>query len=421
MVPYVLGVGLTQSALDTVNATPVFAVAAQVRAFSQLSAVSCLSELRIWSESPSGGTVTWRGTAGLDAPVPAAVDESSSTPSVLHVVVGYRLRTYFLNAVRSVRAAAPNDHILVIDNASPDLSLRRELRRLADADDRMRLLELAENDQRGNYKIGGLYSAYELAFEEAVSLGFDMLHLVQGDCQVLWWADEFVARSAEIFEAHPRCVNIRTLAPSRDSQLTGELDEAGIDGVVGLRKYGLTDTGLYHLDRWRAHSMRFGQSESEHSSRYLAEGFEVLFHPWPTDAPIPWPAVIRGGVQRGKEVHTTRPYLLRPLSPDDVATVKKSSGLVWLEDICVPWGWVCAEPMWGTGIESIDYWVLRYRDARKNGLRHLLPRPVFSGVDRGDRHGLLRIYYYRPSVWRLFLGAPWSELRRRLRRGRRRR
>lgn len=345
-----------------------------------------------------------------------ASDEETRVPTVLHVIVGYQLRTYFLNAVRSVRAAAPRDHILVVDNASPDPLLRRELRQIAITDDCVELLELTENDLSRNSKVGGLYNAYQIAFEHAMTRGFDMLHLVQADCQVLWWDDEYVTRSVEIFEAHPGCVNIRTLAPSRDSRLGGELDDPGVDGLVRLRKYGLTDTGLYHLGRWRAHSMRFHQSETGHSSHYLAQGFEVLFHPWPTDAPIPWPAVIRGGSQRGKEVRTTRPYLLRPLSPDAVATVKKSSGLVWLEDICIPWGWVCAEPMWGTGIESIDYWVLRYRDAKRNGLRHLLPRPVFSGVDRSDRHGPLRTYHYRPALSRLFLGALWCEFRRRLRR-----
>jgi len=346
---------------------------------------------------------------------PFAADKSKGAPSVLHVIVGYRLQAYFLNAVRSVRAAAPLDHVLVLDNASPDAGLRRKLRQMADADERMRLLEMTKNDLSRNNKVGGLYDAYKIAFDEAITRGFDVLHLVQGDCQVLWWDDEYVIRSMEIFDARPRCVNIRTLAPSRDSLLTGELDGPGDDGLSRVRGYGVSDTGLYHLGRWQANSMRFGQSEADHASRYLAEGFEVLFHPWPTDAPIPWPAVIRGGVQRGKEVPATKPFLLRPLSSDAVGTVKKSWGLVWLEEICVPWGWVCAEPMWGTGLESIDYWVLRYRDARKNGVRHLLPRPVLSGVEPQDRHGPLRIYYYRPSVWRLFVVAPWRELCRRLR------
>jgi hypothetical protein len=42
-----------------------------------------------------------------------------SAPTVLHVVVGHGLPRYFLNTIESVRATAPQDRVLVIDNASP--------------------------------------------------------------------------------------------------------------------------------------------------------------------------------------------------------------------------------------------------------------------------------------------------------------
>ena len=50
-------------------------------------------------------------------------------PSVLHVVVGHGLPRYFLNTIESVRATVPRDRVLVIDNASPDASLRSALER----------------------------------------------------------------------------------------------------------------------------------------------------------------------------------------------------------------------------------------------------------------------------------------------------
>src|SRR5665213_3112753 len=59
---------------------------------------------------------------------------------VIHIVVGHGLRTYFLNAVRSVRWAAPDDEILVVDNASPDQRLRDDLTRINLDDPKMRLL-----------------------------------------------------------------------------------------------------------------------------------------------------------------------------------------------------------------------------------------------------------------------------------------
>jgi hypothetical protein len=326
---------------------------------------------------------------------------------VLHVVVGHGLAGYFVNAVRSVRAAAPGDQVLVVDNASPDRELLAELKRMADQDELMDVIFRTENDVRQNRKVGSLYAAYLAAFDHAMARQSEFLHLIQGDFQTLWWDSELVARSAKIFAAHPRCVNISMKADSRDMTLGDDFaDTPGPGGLRTLRGYGLTDTGLYHLGRMRAWGIRFGPTEREHSRRYLNEGLEVVCHPWPTDVPIPWPAVVRNGIQRGREIVTERPFLIRPLSAAEVGRLKTALDGVWLEDVCVPWGWACATPMWGTDLDSIDYWIMRYRDARKNGLRHLLPRFELRGIDASDRRRLIRRYQYRPSLFRLFVVCP---------------
>jgi hypothetical protein len=339
--------------------------------------------------------------------------DGSPDPRVLHVIVGHGLPRYFLNAVRSLRAVAPADGLLIIDNASPQAELRAELQRLADADGNTELILRSANDLRVNRKVGGLYDAYEIAFEHALAQGFDLLHLVQGDFQVMWWDDELVRKSWALYESHPRCVNILTQIMSRDRMLTEELATTA-SGLVKMRDYGLTDTGLYHLRRWRDLGMRFSTAEQIHAKRYLDEGLEVLCHPWPADAPIPWPAVVRNGAQKGREVATGKPFLLRPLTSGQIAALKSAADGVWLEDWCVPWGWVCRTPMWVSDLGSIDYWVLRYRDARHNGLRHALPRRETRGVERADRRARLGWYRYRPSIFRLFVAVPASEAIRRL-------
>jgi hypothetical protein len=352
-----------------------------------------------------GGTPTMNGPDG--APV----------PRVLHVVVGHGLPGYFLNAVRSLRAAAPADPLLIIDNASPQAELRSELRRLADADGNAELILRSANDLRANRKVGGLYDAYKIAFDHALTRDFDLLHLVQGDFQVMWWDDDLVRKARAIFQAHPRCVNIQMQIWSRDRRLTGELQTTA-SGLVAMPDYGLTDTGLYHLGRWRDLDMSFGTAERSHAQRYLDEGLEVICHPWPTDAPIPWPAVVRNGAQKGREVAAGKPFLLRPLTSGQIAKLKSGADSTWLEDVCIPWGWACATPMWVSDLGSIDYWVLRYRDARANGLRHVLPRMETRGVERADRRAGLGWYRYRPSIFRLFVAVPASEgLRRLTRRG----
>jgi hypothetical protein len=332
-----------------------------------------------------------------------------SDQKVLHVVVGHGLATYFLNAVRSVRATSPGEHVLVIDNASPDPELHAELGRIADEDDLLEVIFRQENDIKQNKKVGSLYSAYEIAFGDAIARGFDLLHLIQGDFQMLWWDSELVAKSMEIFDLHPQCVNVQMRIFSRDQLLTDDLDTSGTDGVGTLRKYGLTDTGLYHLGRWQARNMRFGPSEQEHAARYLDEGLEALCHPWPTDAPIPWPAVIRNGVQQGREVDNGKPFLIKPLQAEHIARIKTGACGVWREDLCIPWGWTCVTPMWDTDLDSIDYWVMRYRDARKNGIRHLFPRVDRRGIDPGARG-----YPRRPSTFQLFVVCPVRYAARRL-------
>lgn len=343
-----------------------------------------------------------------------ASPEEAGVPRILHVVVGHGLPSYFLNTINSVRMTAPNDPVLVIDNASPQAALREALRTMADEDPRVDLILRSSNDLRSNRKVGGLYQAYELAFEYAMTRNFELVHLLQGDFQQLWWDDELVKKSVELYESHPNCVNILTQIMCRDKELTDDLSSAG-DGLVKLSKYGLTDTGLYHLGRWRAGAMRFGANEQGHARHYLAAGYEVLCHPWPSDAPIPWPAVTRNGKQRGREVSTGKPFLLKPLSCSDVVSLKATAGGVWLEDVGIPWGWVCATPMWVSGLDSIDYWVMRYRDAKKNGILRILPRPELRGVADSDRRVLLRPGLYRPSPFGLFVTAPAREVTRRLR------
>ena len=331
---------------------------------------------------------------------------------MLHVVVGHGLPGYFLNAVRSVRALAPADRVLVIDNASPSEPLRQELRQIAAADDLVDVILRSANNVTANRKVGSLYAAYGLAFEYALARDYDFLHILQADCQLLWWDDEVVTQAAELFTAHPRCLNIRTLFLCRHEAVGAAL-RTSHDGITALSSYGLSDTGLYHLGRWQAEAMRFGTSEPDHAKRYLDEGFEVLCHPCPTDAPIPWPAVVRRGVQRGSEVRTRQPFLLKPLPPEMVASVRNGSGTVWLEDVCMPWGWTCLTPMWATDLQTADYWALRYADMKRNGLRRALPRFEFRGVSAADRRWPLPIYRYRPSLLRLYVLVPLREIARR--------
>jgi hypothetical protein len=342
----------------------------------------------------------------VDEALSARPSAPGPTGRVLHVVVGHGLRTYFLNAVRSVRTTAPDDEILIVDNASPDTGLRVELARISAEDPHMRLL-LRDSNDLTNGKVGGLYDAYREAFALATNEGFDYLHLVQGDMQVLWWDDEVVSRAAELFDSEVRCVNIYTVLLTSDRAFSDEIEQLGRGEPSKLRHYGLTDTGLYHLGRWREFDMSFADNEREHAQKYLAQCFTVICHPWPTDAPIPWPAVVRKGVQRGREIVPRKPFLLRPLSPESIAELKQRSW-TWLEDVCIPWGWTCLTPM-GTTHLGPDYWAARRQDAASHGLISSLPRWERRGLDVGRWNPFWRSQY-RPSLLKLIVVVPVREI-----------
>ena len=52
------------------------------------------------------------------------------------------------------------------------------------------------------------------------------------------------------------------------SLLSGNLEYIK-PNLAFLRDYGLTDTGLYDLERWRRLDMRFLDSETAHAQKYL--------------------------------------------------------------------------------------------------------------------------------------------------------
>ena len=328
--------------------------------------------------------------------------------TILHAVVGYKLPTYFVNCVRSIRRAAPEDDLLIVDNDSQLPELTHELEQIAASDAQVRLVTRPNNDS-SNDKVGGLYAAYREIVAYALESGYEFLHLLQGDTQMLWWDGAVLAEARRLFTQFPRCVQVFSCAFSVHHRLGDEF-EFRDDGVVMVRKYGMCDMGICHLARWREYDISFRDREVEHGREYLERGFRVVCHPWPTVAQIPWPAVARRGRQLGQEVESRQEFLLKPLDAAAIDRVKHSPGPVWLEDICVPWDWMCLTPMWVTDLNSIHYWMYIYRDIKARG---------FGGIPRWERRGVVspgRVdrCRRRPRLWDLAVRPPWAEVRRAL-------
>jgi hypothetical protein len=329
-----------------------------------------------------------QASGGVDAP-----------GRVLHAIVGHKLPVYFLNAINSVRLIAVNDDVLVVDNASGIPALTREMQSIAEREPRVGLLLRETNSIERNSKVGGLYDAYGEVVAYALDRGYDYLHIVQHDMQMVWWDETVMERAREIFAEYPECVNIATIAPPGHLAIADAFEYVKPKLMVA-KGYGLTDTGLYDLAKWRARDMRFGESETAHARQYFEEGLRVFWHPLPTVAYVPWPAVVRSGRVIGREVQSRHQFLLRPLNASEVSHVKESTECVWLEEVGIPWGWTCLKPYWTTDLRTILFWVYRFRDIRARGLRAAWPRwqraglPVgasLRGVQRMPRFGLLQV------------------------------
>jgi hypothetical protein len=328
---------------------------------------------------------------------------------VLHAIVGHKFPGYFTNAVNSVLLMAAGDDVLVADNASNLPALTDELRSLAKREPRVRLLLRDSNDIARNGKVGGLYDACNEVVSYALREGYDYLHLMQHDMQLLWWDESVLQRAREIYAAYPECVNISMFAQPHYSSLGGNLEYVK-PRLARLRDYGLTDTGLYHLERWRGHDMRFLDSETAHAKKYLDRGLRVFLHPTPAVGLIPWPAVVRGGRIVGREVECRQQFLLRPLSPDQISRVKEAAEPAELESLGIPWGWTCLTPYWATDLRKIDYWVYVYRDIRRRGLLAARPRWERRGLTAGTLSGVQR----RPrlGLWPALVQPAWYAVRR---------
>jgi hypothetical protein len=329
---------------------------------------------------------------------------------VLHAVVGHKFPVYFTNAVNSVLLMTGGDDIIVVDNASNLPKLIQELQSIADKEQRVRLLLRDTNDISRNAKVGGLYDAYNEVVSYALEQGYDYLHIMQNDMQMLWWDDSIMRRAREIYAENPECVNICMSALSLYSTLAGDLEYVK-PKLVLPQDYGLTDSGLYDLARWRKLDMRFMDSEKAHSQKYLSEGLRVFYHPLPTVAFIPWPAVVRRGRVVGREPQSPQQFLLRPLTPGEITHVKEATEPVFLENVAIPWGWTCLTPYWITDLRTIDYWVYWYRDIRRRGLRAAWPRWERRGLPAGAS---LRHVQRRPRFGLLpgIVQPCWHALRR---------
>ena len=173
------------------------------------------------------------------------------------------------------------DDILVVDNASNLPALTDELRSVAEREPRVRLLLRDTNDISRNGKVGGLYDAYNEVVSYALREGYDYLHIMQHDMQTaLVGRERYAVRQGDLRGVPGVREYLHVRAAALLLRLSGNLEYVK-PNLACLQDYGLTDTGLYDLERWRRLTCAFSTARPRTRRNTLTKGYAVFLHPTP--------------------------------------------------------------------------------------------------------------------------------------------
>jgi len=238
-------------------------------------------------------------------------------------------------------------------------------------------LRFIDHDYSGSGKVGSLYNAYNQLMGECKTSGYKYLNLMQSDFQLLWWDGEIVNHYLEIFQEFPNALQINTGFVRQGSQPDvfrnrfhlRELPSGG--RIPFVSAYGICDWGFLHLERIFRCGLTWSGNESMMAYSLSQKGFVLPLSRIPCVAPIPWPAVIRNGKQRGKMIKRSEELLLRPKQNNALSSLKKlKNEPLWQEEWITSWGWWSMQPTWATEFTP-EYFVIRQNNTNNRELQSI--------------------------------------------------
>ena len=325
--------------------------------------------------------------------------------SLLHVIVGAGIPTYFHNCIDSMlrHSRLP---ILAIYNAlsQEDSDRFHSVKQQVETSQVSFIL----NFEKLGSKTGSLYLAYNQALDYAERNGFDFVNLIQSDMQVFFWEDGFVSATAEIFATRPRKTgqfvsNIFTQIPQRGKRF----DYFSIwspDPIPGyLSCPGESDVGIFKVQDFRKTRGEFTASERANSTLVAKAGGQVVLHPKPFLAPIPFPITVRKGREprMSARFDHRQPPLLEVFGElPDFDLSSENFQPVFMEDIIRPRYGRTLSPYWPSSTEGTHWISIRLRLARGSG------KSIFARSSQGSAPltSLERLAEMFLDVFRVTLG-----------------
>lgn len=232
--------------------------------------------------------------------------------SILNAVFSYNRGDLLANCIASLRQFGPDGPIRIYDDDSDDASTRAVLASLAASGAEV---VVSSSEQRLHH--GNLYRNMDRAARDAYAEGYELVHFVQDDCQVLWRRADLIEHAHKIFGSDPRAIQLQVHFLKR-------LGRSRAVPVAGFRAHRILttggDLGLFAVARLRENGLSFEPNERAWGLRALAAGLNSYATADPIIARVPWPRAARFGTMRGSAAPSASGPLLGPLSD---ATVQR--------------------------------------------------------------------------------------------------
>lgn len=274
-----------------------------------------------------------------------ASQESRKSMTLKVVIFSHERPADLLNSVTHWRQLMPEFPLVVVDDRSKSLTMKRLLKRLATNG-----IEVWQRNERGASQLGGLYRNMEWAYKRLWSEGWRFVIFSQDDIQPVRTVDSYeVARWLEYMCAHSDVwqIDLRFSRKPFDESVTDigwEVDREHRVAVPSLdHPYAhFADVGLVDLSKLVDLDWHFLDSEVENNTHAKQCGLRRVVALDPVVMHTPWPRIRR----RGWKGHVVRfielimgagTHPFEPMSSTEISILRQreptmlASGNVWLK------------------------------------------------------------------------------------------